>query len=284
MRMVEKNGQILLQGVSCFDLGRTLDCGQCFRWKRCPDGFWEGVCCGTFCRVRQERTVLIFTHTSRRLIRDFWIPYFGLDEDYTTLCRNFCTDPVLCRAVRFAPGIRLLRQDPWETLCSFIISQNNNIPRIRSIIERFCSLLGDPMEKGPPAFPTPERLSSCTIEDLAPLRSGFRARYLLDAAQKVSSGAVNLKTVDTLDSDNARRVLTSICGVGPKVADCVLLYGFHKTEVVPMDVWMKRVLAVLYPDGFPQRLSPWMGIAQQFLFHYARHHAADLRQPSLVWA
>ena len=132
MRMVEKNGQILLQGVSCFDLGRTLDCGQCFRWKRCPDGFWEGVCCGTFCRrygdrfqlcrVRQERTVLIFTHTSRRLIRDFWIPYFGLDEDYTTLCRNFCTDPVLCRAVRFAPGIRLLRQDPWETLCSFIIS------------------------------------------------------------------------------------------------------------------------------------------------------------------
>lgn len=284
MRMVEKNGQILLQGVSCFDLGRTLDCGQCFRWKRCPDGFWEGVCCGTFCRVRQERTVLIFTHTSRRLIRDFWIPYFGLDEDYTTLCRNFCTDPVLCRAVRFAPGIRLLRQDPWETLCSFIISQNNNIPRIRGIIERFCSLLGDPMEKGPPAFPTPERLSSCTIEDLAPLRSGFRARYLLDAAQKVSSGAVNLKTVDTLDSDNARRVLTSICGVGPKVADCVLLYGFHKTEVVPMDVWMKRVLAVLYPDGFPQRLSPWMGIAQQFLFHYARHHAADLRQPSLAWA
>ena len=140
------------------------------------------------------------------------------------------------------------------------------------------------MEKGPPAFPTPERLSSCTVEDLAPLRSGFRARYLLDAAQKVSSGAVNLKTVDTLDSDNARRVLTSICGVGPKVADCVLLYGFHKTEVVPMDVWMKRVLAVLYPDGFPQRLSPWMGIAQQFLFHYARHHAADLRQPSLVWA
>ncbi len=116
---------------------------------------------------------LIFTHTSRRLIRDFWILYFGLDEDYTTLCRNFCTDPVLCRAVRFAPGIRLLRQDPWETLCSFYHQSKQQYPSHSRHYRAVCSLLGDPMEKGPPAFPTPERLSSCTIEDLAPLRSGF---------------------------------------------------------------------------------------------------------------
>lgn len=280
MRIIEKNNQILLQGVSFFDLGRTLDCGQCFRWNLCSDGFWEGVAAGHFCRVRQERTVLIFTHTDRQCVREFWIPYFGLDEDYDALCRHFSSDPVLCRAVRFAPGIRLLRQDPWETLCSFIFSQNNNIPRIRGIIERFCCLFGNPLENSPPSFPTPERLALCTTEDLAPLRSGFRAKYLLDAAQKVSSGAVDLKSVGHMDADSARRVLTGICGVGPKVADCVLLYGFHRTEVVPMDVWMKRVLSTLYPDGFPHPFAPYMGIAQQYLFHYARCHAADFRQPT----
>ena len=90
MRIIEKNGQIFLQGVVCFDLERTLDCGQCFRWKLCPDGFWEGIGSGNFCRIKQERTVLTFTHTSRQLIRDFWIPYFGLDEDYAVLCQDFC--------------------------------------------------------------------------------------------------------------------------------------------------------------------------------------------------
>ena len=281
MRIIEKNGQIFLQGVVCFDLERTLDCGQCFRWKLCPDGFWEGIGSGNFCRIKQERTVLTFTHTSRQLIRDFLIPYFGLDEDYAALCQDFCSDPILRQAVRFAPGIRLLRQDPWETLCSFIISQNNNIPRIRGIIDRLCSLLGD-SSGALPAFPSPDGLARCSIEDLASLRSGFRAKYLLDAAQKVSSGFVDLKNIATRDVDSARRILTSICGVGPKVADCVLLYGYHKTQVVPMDVWMKRVLAILYPDGFPKQFTPWMGIAQQYLFHYARCHAANFRQLSPV--
>ena len=159
--------------------------------------------------------------------------------------------------------------------------QNNNIPRIRGIIDRLCSLLGD-SSGALPAFPSPDGLARCSIEDLASLRSGFRAKYLLDAAQKVSSGFVDLKNIATLDVDSARRILTSICGVGPKVADCVLLYGYHKTQVVPMDVWMKRVLAILYPDGFPKQFTPWMGIAQQYLFHYARCHAADFRQLSSV--
>ena len=154
MRMVEKNGQILLQGVSCFDLGRTLDCGQCFRWKRCPDGFWEGVCCGNFCRVRQERTVLIFTHTSRRLIRDFSDPLFRPDEDYTTLCRNFCTDPVLCRAVRFAPGIRLAAPGSVGNPVLFYHQSKQQYPsHSRHYRAVFVLFWGDPTEKGPPAFP-----------------------------------------------------------------------------------------------------------------------------------
>ncbi len=277
MRIIEKNGCFMLQGVSSFDLARTLDCGQCFRWQICSDGFWEGISSGHFCRVRQDRTVLTFTHTDRQTISQFWIPYFTLDEDYTALCQNFCSDPILSKAIHFAPGIRLLRQDPWETLCSFIISQNNNIPRIRGIIGRLCDLLGSRTQQGIPTFPGPDRFSGLCPEDLAPLRCGFRAKYLLDAAQKVVSGTVDLTSLCQLRTDKVRQILCGIYGVGPKVADCVLLYGFHRTEVIPMDVWMKRVMVTLYPSGLPQDFIPYGGIAQQFLFHYARHHADELR-------
>ena len=277
MRIVEKDGAFHLQGVTCFDLALTLDCGQCFRWEECSDGFWQGMVLGRFCRVCQKKSTLIFTHTDRKTIRRFWIPYFGLDEDYSALCQRFCTDAVLKKAVDFAPGIRVLRQDPWETLCSFIISQNNNIPRIRGIIGRMCDLLGEDVGAPMAAFPTPQRLAACTLEDLAPLRAGFRARYLIDAAQKAASGQTDLKRLSALPTDEARRQLMQICGVGTKVADCVLLYSCGKDEVVPMDVWMKRVLAVYYPEGFPAHLADRLGIAQQYLFHYARHHGQEVK-------
>lgn len=279
MRIVEKDCCLHLQGVRYFNLARTLDCGQSFRWRLCEDGFWEGVASGRFCRVRQEKTVLIFAHTNRQEILDFWIPYFCLDEDYAALCRDFRSDPALARAMRFAPGIRLLRQEPWETLCTFIISQNNHIPRIRGIVGRLCDLFGSPTLQGPSAFPEPEQLAGLSTEDLAPLRCGFRAKYLLDAAQKAAFGAIDFTRLSQMRTADARQALCSIYGVGPKVADCVLLYGLHKTEVIPMDVWMKRVMSALYPMGLPDKFAPYGGIAQQFLFHYARHHAFDLRPP-----
>lgn len=276
MRIVEKDGCFLLQGVHCFHLAHTLECGQSFRWQPGEDGFWEGVAAGRFCRVRQEKTVLIFTHTTRQEILSFWIPYFCLDEDYAALCRDFRSDPALARAMRFAPGIRLLRQEPWETLCTFIISQNNHIPRIRGIVGRLCDLFGPRTAQGQAAFPGPEKLAGLQMEDLAPLRCGFRAKYLLDAAQKIFCGAIDFARLSQLPVPEARQTLCGICGVGPKVADCVLLYGLHKTQVIPMDVWMKRVMAAQYPSGLPEKFAPYGGIAQQYLFHYARHHAAKL--------
>lgn len=280
MRIVEKSGCFYLQGVQYFDLARTLDCGQSFRWQLCDDGFWEGVVSRHFCRIRQEKTVLIFTHTDRSSILHFWVPYFSLDEDYSVLCRDFCSDPALARAIRFGWGIRLLRQDPWETLCTFIISQNNHIPRIRGIVGRLCDQFGRPMPRGPAAFPGPEQLAGLCVEDLAPLRCGFRAKYLLDAAQKAVSGVIDFSQLYKMSADNARQTLCGIYGVGPKVADCVLLYGLHKTEIIPMDVWMKRVMATLYPAGLPEKFAPYGGIAQQFLFHYARHHATEVQSPA----
>lgn len=277
MRIVEKDGQFHLQGVGNFDLALTLDCGQCFRWEICPDGFWQGVVKGKFCRVRQQKSTLVFTHTDRKTIRRFWIPYFSLDRDYAALCRDFSCDEVLCRAVAFAPGIRVLRQDPWETLCSFIISQNNNIPRIKGIIHRLCELLGEDIGAPMKAFPSPQALAACTAEDLSPLRAGFRAKYLLDAAKKVADGSLPLDTLKGLDTENAREMLMTVYGVGKKVADCVLLYSLEKYEVIPLDVWMKRVVSQYYPNGFPPHLAKDLGIAQQYLFHYVRCHGDEIK-------
>ena len=182
--------------------------------------------------------------------------------------------PVLKEACSYAPGIRILRQEPWEALCSFIISQNNNIPRIKGIIERLCGLSGQPILCGAEtvyAFPTAEQLAACTPEDLVPVRAGFRAKYLLDAARRVSTGQLDLNALYTASLEDARSALMTIHGVGPKVADCVLLYGLHHTCCFPMDVWMKRAVQLL-PGISPESLGCTAGIAQQYLFHYARMH------------
>lgn len=198
-----------------------------------------------------------------------WAPYFDLERDYSAVCRTLASDPVLVSAIAFAPGLHLLRQEPWEALCSFILSQNNNIPRIRGIIARLCALFGEPVDGGF-AFPVPERLAELTENDLAPIRSGFRAKYVLDAAQRVASGQLDLGALSGMPLEEARAALRTIRGVGPKVAECALLYGCGRVECFPVDVWIRRVLDCLYPQGFPAGFGPIAGIAQQYLFHYAR--------------
>ena len=143
-----------------------------------------------------------------------------------------------------------MRQDPWEALCSFIISQNNNIPRIQGIVQRLCQHFGQRTPDGF-LFPTPERMAALTV-DLVPLRSGFRAKYLLSAAQLVSAGQVDLEALRVMPMEEARASLMQIVGVGPKVAECALLYGLHRLEAFPMDVWMKRAMAALFPGYQPE--------------------------------
>ena len=180
-------------------------------------------------------------------------------------------NPLACKE---NPGIRVLRQEPFETLISFIISQNNNIPRIKGIIERLCLHFGEPFlyhNETRYAFPAPKKLASCTPEDLAPLRAGFRAKYLIDAAKRIASGEIDLEAVRKLPLPDAKAKLQTISGVGPKVADCALLYGLHRTECFPMDVWMKRAVLLL-PRLSPADFGENAGIAQQYLFHYVRMH------------
>ena len=264
------NGDLYLHDMQNFNLGNTLDSGQCFRWQELSDGSWTGIAYGKNIRLGYLDRALVLYKTAPEDFFAVWNDYFDLDRDYGALSECMSEDPVLARALAFAPGIRILRQPPFETLCSFILSQNNNIKRIKGLVRRLCEQFGKPIEDGNFAFPEPEDLAGLTVEKLTPVRAGFRARYLLDAANKVSSGDISLSSLYTLPLEEARLALRSIVGVGPKVADCVLLYGFGRTECFPVDVWISRALRHLYPEGFPERFSAWGGIAQQTLFHYVR--------------
>ncbi|HWP51304.1 MAG TPA: DNA glycosylase [Clostridia bacterium] len=246
---------------------QTLNCGQSFRWRRGSDGIFVGAAGWYPARMCQQGDAVTIVSTADEV---FWRHYFDIETDYCALKNLFCNTEQLIAPCLYAGGIRILRQDGWEALASFIISQNNNIKRISGIIERLCENFGDPIGQGMYSFPPPEKLSGCSIEDLAPLRCGFRARYLIDAAQKVCNDTVQLGALAGLPLDEARAMLMQIVGVGRKVADCALLFGFYRLECFPVDVWIGRALKELFVGGFPEELTPYAGIAQQMLFHYMR--------------
>lgn len=261
-----KNNDIILNEKD-FDLDETLDCGQAFRWKKIESDYlctYEGSFFNDNLRISEiSKGTFVLHNVSESDFLGKWVDYFDLNTDYTELKKLFSEDETLSRACEFAGGIRLLRQNSWECLISFIISQNNNIPRIKGIIDRLCGNYG--------GFPTAEQMRGVTADDLNYLRSGFRGKYLSDAAECVNSGVINLADIAVAPIDEAREALKKIKGVGPKVAECVLLFGMHRTEAFPVDVWIKRVLAEYYPNGFPDFAKENAGIAQQYLFHYIRN-------------
>ncbi|MCQ4022160.1 MULTISPECIES: DNA-3-methyladenine glycosylase [unclassified Ruminococcus] len=264
--------EIVYRGVADLNLGQTLDCGQSFRWEEQENGDFRGIAFDREITVRLKRGDLYIIGGKAEDNR-LWSDYFDLDLDYGAIKRELSKlSPVLKSAAEYAPGIRILRQDSWEALCSFIISQNNNIPRIKGIIKRLCECFGDKTADGGYTFPSADKLSGLSVEDLSPLRSGFRAKYLIDASQRVSCGEISLDDVQKMPIDEARQSLMKIKGVGPKVAECALLYGMHRLECFPMDVWMKRAMAVLLPEFTIEDLGRYAGIAQQYIFHYSRMH------------
>lgn len=273
MTINSEAGVVIIE--KCFDLAQTLDCGQSFRWKKKETDndvcAWHGIACGKYLEVQQTEKNLQFLCT-RDDFNSIWQKYFDLNTDYNEIRETLSNESkVLKEAAQFAPGIRILRQEPWEALASFLISQNNNIPRIKGIIERFAELCGEKIENGY-AFPQVEVVANMTVEDLAPIRAGFRAKYIIAAAKAVTSGEVDFKKIEENDIEFGREELQKICGVGPKVAECVLLYGFHKTEAFPIDVWMKRAMETLFPNKSPEDFGKNAGLAQQYIFHYSRMH------------
>jgi len=269
---IKSGGEIVFSGVSDFDIRKTFDCGQCFRWVADARGVYTGVAMGAAARIYQAEDGVHIVST--RPEPEFWKSYFDLERDYESIRLGFEGGDYLLRACEYGQGIRILCQDRWEALCSFIISQCNNIPRIMGIVDRLCRLCGEPISfEGETyyGFPSAETVAALEAEELAPLRCGYRAPYIISAARSVSSGETDLEALAAADSEAALRELKKLSGVGDKVANCVVLFGLRRLDAFPIDVWMKRALKEHFPENFtPSSLGEYAGIAQQYIFYYAR--------------
>ncbi len=267
--------KITLCGIYDFDLKKTFECGQCFRFNEAGGGY-EGVAHGKLLRLRQTGDKIEISGIGRRDFELFFKSFFDLERDYEKIDRELSDDPVLLPIIPQSRGIRILRQEPFEALVSFIISASNNIPRIKKIVELLCESFGERNVSANGreyfAFPTPDRLAALEPEDLSVIRAGFRDRYIIDCARKVASGRVSLEKVAKMSCEDGARELMKIDGVGRKVADCALLYGFGNFSCFPKDVWIKRVLKSLYgrEDNAGLDFHGYDGVAQQYLYYYAR--------------
>lgn len=281
---------VRVDGVCDFDLTAVMECGQCFRFSRVEGSRHEceysGVALGRFISVAQDGDSLFLYNTDADEYRAVWRGYFGLDVDYAAIKRDILSRSdreILRTATEVGGGIRILRQDPWEALCSFIISQNNNIPRIRGLVAALCAAYGTPIELDTAlarhgahaveyAFPIPTALARAGTDALAALKTGFRAKYIYDAARRIDEGLLRLSEVAAAENtEAAARMLMSVSGVGPKVAACTLLFGFARYDAFPVDVWIKRVIERYFPGEFDaSTLGPYAGIAQQYLFYHQR--------------
>lgn len=252
---------------------KTFECGQCFRWNADERGDYWGVASGRAAKVIVEDDK-VYIITSQEDYDSIWRDYLDMERDYESIRLGFDGGEYLSRCAEFGAGIRILRQERWEALCSFIISQCNNIPRIKGIVEKLCRGWGERIEfEGREfySFPSPETIAALEKEDLAPIRSGYRAEYIVTAAKAIVSGELDLDALAAADASTALRGLLSIKGVGVKVANCALLFGLGHMEAFPIDVWMKRALKEHFaPDFDPKSLGNYAGLAQQYIFYYAR--------------
>jgi N-glycosylase/DNA lyase len=251
-----------------FDLLKTLDCGQCFRWKQ-ENGKWAGVVSGNEINLYFKNNVLSIESTKFINIK-FWKDYFDLNLDYNKINEEILDiHPLICEVLKTSSGIRILKQDPWEVLCSFIISQNNNIPRIKNIIERLCVFFGEKI-KNEFSFPSADAVSCLDLRKLDIIKAGFRSNYLIDAAVKVKNKQIDFEKIKAMNLNEARKILQTIKGVGPKIADCVLLYGFHKLDAFPRDVWINKAAKKFFPDKKPEFFGKYAGVIQQYFYYWIR--------------
>lgn len=269
-----------------FDIKQTLECGQCFRFYPLPQGQYLVIAKDKLLVVKQEQSGVLFYCNEKEFL-ELWQDYFDLTRDYCQIKKTLCEKDIYLKdATQEKFGLRLLHQEPWEMLISFILSQNKQIPHIKKLIEAISKSYGDLIgtfeDVNYYSFPTPNQLKDASDEAFRNLKVGFRAPYLIDATQHVVSGRLVLDDLYKLSYDEAKTKLMMIKGVGEKVADCVLLYGFGKYEAFPTDVWIKRVMLYYYASHISKEneirnfakdyFGNLAGFAQQYLFYHARDH------------
>ena len=279
-----------IENIDSFELADIFDCGQCFRWNKHANGSYTGVFKNNVMNVQKEKNTAIFKGICDGNIKDIVRNYFDLDRDYEKIKKQLSQiDENVKTSVEYGKGIRILNQDLWETIISFIISANNNIPRIKGIIERLSKAYGKEIDwKGEKyyTFPTVEELKDVTVEDFRGLGTGFRDIRLYETTHMILDGKINLEQLqNNPNTMEVREQLLSLSGVGPKVADCILLFSTLKRfEVFPIDVWVRRVMNELYIKNEDEtkvnkkeieklaheKFGNLAGIAQQYLFYWKR--------------
>lgn len=271
----EKNQTRLVENKN-FIPEQTFDCGQCFRFNKNKKGNYFGVVKGKYIEVEQCGNDIILHNCNKDDYENTFRDFFDLDFDYSAVASDFPNDETLKKASDFGSGIRILHQDNWEALCSFIISQNNNIPRIKGIIKNLCEKYGEPIYTDSEgithySFPDAQTIAFAGESAMTELRTGFRAKYIYDAAKKVASGEINLASPYSMSYSDGVKYLCNIKGVGVKVASCVLLFSYRKYDSFPVDVWVKRILEKYY-DGKvgAEYFGKYAGLCQQYLFYYER--------------
>ena len=282
MKTVRDGKNTIIKEISDFDLGQTLESGQCFHFKSLDGGDFAVCARGRAARIRQDGDSLIFFDADSSEVEKIWIPYFDLERDYAEIKRRLLkNDDRLSEAIACQGGVRILNQEFTETLLSFIISQNKQIPQIKSIVfaisEKYGSYIRDIDGQPCYAFPELKTLSQIGVGDFRELKTGFRAPYLFDACRWITSGGLGEETFKGLDEAGARETLKQIKGVGDKVANCVMLFSLGYRAAFPVDVWIKRIMEHLYFNGddVPKdeierfargKYGEYGGYAQQYLF------------------
>ncbi len=253
-----------------FNIRDIANSGQCFRINPAENGY-IAIADGNTVHIEQQDDVITFDCTQQQY-EQYWHHYFDMGSDYGTYLSAIDeSDSFLSEAGRVGAGIRILNQPVFETVISFIISQRKSIPAIKTSIEALCRLCGEPLTDGLFAFPTPEALAACTIEQLLSCSVGYRARYIHTTACAVASGEFDLQQLHTLSDEQLLQQLMTLNGVGKKVANCILLFAYHRIAAFPEDVWILKTVDKYYGGNFPhERYKGHAGIMQQYMFYYAR--------------
>jgi len=279
---------VALTGCPGFNAMQTLESGQCFRFERLSEEECHIIALSRSLFIRQDKNITFFYKTNVQEFQEIWIPFFDLGRDYRAVKETLAAnDSVMRGAIEYAGGVHILRQDPWECLVSFIVSQNNNIPRIRRIMDTLAKTYGRPLEDGAHAFPSPEELASATLDGLLKCNTGFRAKYVMGAAKNALSGAIGLGALRQMGTEEARAALMDLKGVGGKIADCVLLFAYGRHGVFPTDVWIKRAMEHFYFGGQSASFTAihklaesgfgaYAGFVQQYQYVYKREFLKNL--------
>lgn len=274
-----------LNNIKDFELKDIFECGQCFRWKKESNGSYTGVIKEGVINVSKNGEKIVIRSSIDDNLEEICVNYFDLDRDYSKIKEIISQDDEnMKKAIEFGAGIRILNQNPWEMLISYIISAANNIPRISKTIENLSERYGKKItmdEKEYYLFPTPEELAKATMADLRVCNLGFRDKYVYNATRMVLEGTLDFEELRKLEYSDAKKRLMKIPGVGAKVADCILLFSLGKFEAFPVDTWIKKVMNELYVDSTnitkinqyaTERFGKYAGIAQQYLFYYKREN------------